>query len=256
MEFYLYLNGLRRGPFPEERIRSLLAEGLLRREDLASERADGGWKPLAMFEQIIPIAPLSERSEAPPLVVSKAEPLQPRTLPWTLVSRPDLPRLASDTLGPYARSTLAADETPYYKTSLHWIIFARFAAMGFALFLLAAIPFAIALQALTGWEIGWYALPLPALLLLPPAIAFASSELVITDRRVLVKTGVIRRQTLEMFIAKVESIAVDQSFLGRFFDYGTVVVRGTGGFEEPFEAIARPLVFRDWVQRLQNPPGG
>jgi uncharacterized membrane protein YdbT with pleckstrin-like domain len=88
--------------------------------------------------------------------------------------------------------------------------------------------------------------------MLPPTIAYASSELVITNMRVLINTGVIRRQTLEMFISKIESIAVDQGFLGRMFDYGTVLIRGTGGFQEPFEAIARPLEFRNSVQRLQN----
>ncbi|HEV3409215.1 MAG TPA: PH domain-containing protein, partial [Chthoniobacterales bacterium] len=64
--------------------------------------------------------------------------------------------------------------------------------------------------------------------------------------------GIIRRQTLEMFISKIESVAIDQGFFGRVFDYGTVIVRGTGGFEERFEAIARPVEFRNWVQRMQR----
>ena len=162
------------------------------------------------------------------------------------------PRLTAEALGPYSRSTLAPNETPYFKTSLHWIVFVRFGFLALLVFLFAAIPFAIAVQAVTGSELGWFVLPLPAFLLLPPALAFASSELVITDRRVLIKTGIVRRQSVEMFISKVESIAVDQGFLGRIFDYGTVIIRGTGGFEEPFEAIANPILFRNWVQRLQS----
>jgi uncharacterized membrane protein YdbT with pleckstrin-like domain len=61
---------------------------------------------------------------------------------------------------------------------------------------------------------------------------------------VLIKTGIIHRQTLEMFISKIESVGVDQGFFARMFDYGSVLVRGTGGFEQAFEAIAAPLEFR------------
>jgi uncharacterized membrane protein YdbT with pleckstrin-like domain len=69
---------------------------------------------------------------------------------------------------------------------------------------------------------------------------------------VLIKTGIVRRQTLEVFVSKVESIAVDQGVLGRMLDYGTVIIRGTGRHEERFEAIARPVEFRNWVQRMQS----
>jgi uncharacterized membrane protein YdbT with pleckstrin-like domain len=133
-------------------------------------------------------------------------------------------------------------------------VFARFAGIALLVFLFVAMPFAIAVQVLTGSQLGWFALPLPVFILLPPTLAFASSELVVTDRRVLIKTGIVRRQTLEMFIPRIESVGVDQGFFGRMFDFGTVTIRGTGGSEEPFEAIAHPLAFRNSVQRLQSAP--
>lgn len=252
MEIYLYLNGAQRGPFSEEQVRRSLVDGFLQPSDLASGTDEGGWKPVATLLEGEATPPSSE-------IVAPSVPAQPLAtlaapivVPQSLPAAPDLPALQPDALGPYSRSTLTHNEKPYFKTSLHWIVFARFAALAFALFLFAAIPFAIGLQAFTGWEIGWFALPLPALILLPPTLAFASSELVITDRRVLIKTGIIRRQTVEMFISKVESIAIDQGVFGRMFDYGNVTVRGTGGFEELFEAIASPVQFRTWVQRLQS----
>jgi len=135
---------------------------------------------------------------------------------------------------------------------LHWIIFVRFALLALSLFFFLALPVAIGVQALTGSQLGWFVLPFPAFVMVAPTLAYVSSELVITDMRVLIKTGIVQRQTLEMFIAKVESIGIDQSFGGRLFDYGTVTIRGTGGFAERFEAIARPLEFRNWVQRMQH----
>lgn len=239
MEFYVYLNGARRGPFTEERVRSFLAEGLLLPADLAAGEATADWKPLFAFQRFAPAESTSAKSAIEPAIVAAAQP----------------PPLAASALGSYARSTLAPNETACYRTSLHWFIFVRFALAGVALFVFAAVPFAIAVQAVTGSEIGWFVLPLPAFLLLPPAFAFASSEIAVTDRRVLIKAGIVRRQTAEMFISKLESIAVEQGFLGRMFDFGKVTIRGTGGFEEAFDAIARPLQFRDWVQRLQSGEG-
>lgn len=236
MELFVYLNGARRGPFSEERVRTWLSEGVLRPLDLASEGADGNLQPLSSFADRAPV---------------DSRPAQKVEEP-SRVFQPEAPHPARVELGPYARATLAPNETPLYRTSLHWIVFVRFALGALLVFLLVAMPFAIAVQALTGSQLGWFALPLPAFILLTPTLAYVSSELVITNERVLIKTGIIRRQTLEMFIWKIESIAIDQGFLGRMFDYGTVVVRGTGGFEERFEAIARPLEFRNWVQRMQK----
>ncbi len=237
MKYDVYLNGAPRGPFSEERVQSFLDAGLLLPTDLASDHAQSDWKALAAC------ARFHTGTTAVPLASSPPPPAPPPILP---------PPVA---LGPYARSTLSPNETPCYQTSLHWFIFARFGLAGVVLFICAAVPFAIAVQALTGSELGWFVLPLPAFLLVPPTVAFASSEIVLTDRRVLIKTGVIRRKTAEVFLSKVESITIEQGFLGRMFDFGTVRIRGTGGFEERFESIAHPLVFRNWVQRLQGGEG-
>lgn len=248
---FVYLNGTRRGPFTEEQVRTFLHDGLLQSSDLASGSADGNLKPLdAFFAGLAAEAePLAMKTEVPALQAAPVSLPIPSAAPQTPPASPGLPL---HSLGPYARATLAPNETAYYKTSLHWIVFARFALMALLAFLFIAMPFAIAVQAITGSQIGWFALPLPAFMMIPPALAFVSSELVITDARVLIKSGIVRRQSLEMFIPKIESVAIDQGFIARLLDYGTVIIRGTGGFEEPFEAIARPIEFRNWVQRMQK----
>ncbi len=250
MDFYVYLNGARRGPFPEERVQAFLAAGLVLPSDLAADEATTEWKPLSAFQRFNTDAstPAAAPVEVP--MVPAAPAPQP-TLP-AVEPAPKAAGLDASALGPYARSTLSPNEKPCFITSLHWFIFVRFALAGLALFVFAAVPFAIAVQALTGSELGWWLLPFPTLLLLAPTVAYASSEFVITDRRVLIKTGIIHRKTAEVFISKVESISVDQSFMGRMFDFGTVRIRGTGGFEEAFDSIAHPFQFRTWVQRLQS----
>ena len=75
----------------------------------------------------------------------------------------------------------------------------------------------------------------------------ATTELVLTDRRVIYKTGLFKRHTMEMNRSKVETVGVDQSVLGRMLNYGTVIVRGTGGSFEPIRQIDDPLTFRNHI---------
>jgi uncharacterized membrane protein YdbT with pleckstrin-like domain len=98
----------------------------------------------------------------------------------------------------------------------------------------------------------WLLLVIPIAIVASAVLGVKTSELVITDRRVLIKVGFIRRQTFEMFISKIESVAVTQGVMGRFFNYGTVEIRGTGGSSESFGTIAAPLQFRDAIQLVQS----
>lgn len=74
-----------------------------------------------------------------------------------------------------------------------------------------------------------------------------TTEVAVTNRRVIYKRGFIRRRTIEMNMNKVESVDVDQSVLGRIFDYGNITVRGTGSTFEPLRMISAPLDFRNHV---------
>jgi uncharacterized membrane protein YdbT with pleckstrin-like domain len=74
-----------------------------------------------------------------------------------------------------------------------------------------------------------------------------TTEIAVTNRRVIFKRGFIRRRTIEMNMDKVESVDVDQSILGRVFDYGDVTIRGTGAGLEPLRTIDSPLEFRNAV---------
>lgn len=75
-----------------------------------------------------------------------------------------------------------------------------------------------------------------------------ASEFGVTSKRVIIKTGLVRRHTLEVILQKVESIGVQQSVLGRILGYGTLTVTGSGGSSEPYRDIAEPFEFRQHVQ--------
>ncbi|MGV7217713.1 PH domain-containing protein [Bradyrhizobium sp. UFLA05-112] len=74
-----------------------------------------------------------------------------------------------------------------------------------------------------------------------------TTETDVTNFRVVHKTGFITRKTFEMSLDKVESVDVDQSILGRIFNYGDVTIRGVGEGIEKIETIASPLAFRNSI---------
>jgi uncharacterized membrane protein YdbT with pleckstrin-like domain len=75
-------------------------------------------------------------------------------------------------------------------------------------------------------------------------IRYKSTELAVTTKRIIVKYGFVRRQTIEINLNKAESIQVDQGMLGRMLDFGTLVISGTGTSHAPLVGIAEPMAFR------------
>ncbi|MCG2586482.1 PH domain-containing protein [Massilia sp. TS11] len=83
-------------------------------------------------------------------------------------------------------------------------------------------------------------------------IKVSSTELAITDRRVIAKFGFISRKTIELNINKIESLQVDQSLLGRIFNFGSLVLSGAGNPQAPIPGIANPLEFRRKFMEAQE----
>jgi len=82
------------------------------------------------------------------------------------------------------------------------------------------------------------------ILLLIAFIRYQTTELAITNKRIIAKFGLIRRKTIEMNIGKIESIQVEQSILGRMCDYGSLVISGAGNPQTPISDVANPMNFR------------
>lgn len=151
----------------------------------------------------------------------------------------------------YVTRVLLPGETVVYETRLHWKIYMRALL---ALFVCIILAIAAAYVDGSSQSISlalWIAAAIFALLALSAALSAlirrATTELAVTDHRVIYKTGLIARHTLEMNRSKVESVDVDQTIVGRFLGYGTIVVRGTGGSLEPIRNIEDPLTFRSHI---------
>jgi uncharacterized membrane protein YdbT with pleckstrin-like domain len=79
-----------------------------------------------------------------------------------------------------------------------------------------------------------------------------STEIAITDKRVIAKFGFIKRHTVEINLDKVEALRVEQGFWGRILNYGTIYISGAGTSVAPIADIADPLVFRRKFMEATN----
>lgn len=82
------------------------------------------------------------------------------------------------------------------------------------------------------------------LLLLWAWLVARTTELAITNKRIISKNGIIRRSIMELRLDKIESIKVDQGIVGRMLNFGSITIAGTGGDKTPIERIANPLEFQ------------
>ncbi len=148
----------------------------------------------------------------------------------------------------YINSNLIAGERVVYRTRLHWFVF--LAPVLFILVVLLPIAW---LLAQGSWQsFAWVPLALGLLVLLPAVVKRQSSDFAVTNKRVMMKSGVLTTRSVELLLGKIEAIAVDQSVLGRLFGYGNIVVTGSGGTREAFSQIQGPLEFRRAVQSVSD----
>lgn len=115
----------------------------------------------------------------------------------------------------YVMDNLLSNERVVYEARVHWSVYLSWKSL------------------LTVFIWGW--------------IQRTASEFAVTNRRVIIKVGIIQRRTLELNLSKVESIEVEQSIWGRMFSFGDIEVIGTGGTREQFSRIGDPLGFRKAV---------
>ena len=118
----------------------------------------------------------------------------------------------------YVENNLIAGEKIEYKTTYHCVIFFSLRAL-FTLFI-------------------------------APMIDRYTDEFTITNKRVVIKTGLISRKTVELNLTKIESVNVDQTIMGRIFGFGSISIIGIGGTREVFVNIRKPLEFRKKFQEL------
>jgi uncharacterized membrane protein YdbT with pleckstrin-like domain len=150
-------------------------------------------------------------------------------------------------MGRYIDEILQPGEKVLYSTNAHWIFYLPAIAAWIVVLALAAASVAVPPMAVLG-------LPSAAVIAVV-ALYFTvkgwfhrlTTETDVTDRRVVHKTGFVKRRTFEMALDKIESVDVDQTVLGRLLNYGDVTILGVGEGRQTIPTIASPLAFRNAI---------
>jgi uncharacterized membrane protein YdbT with pleckstrin-like domain len=144
----------------------------------------------------------------------------------------------------YVDSILEPGEHLRYRAKLSWTIY----ALAIALACLAALVWWVSFKVFDYGNVGQFAaaaILLGAIASFVPAwLRRTATEIAVTDRRVILKRGLIWRHTVEMNMQKIESVDVDQTIHGRLLNYGDVSIRGTGTTFERLRNIDSPLKLR------------
>jgi uncharacterized membrane protein YdbT with pleckstrin-like domain len=153
----------------------------------------------------------------------------------------------------YVQRVLQPGEVVRHTASAHWIVYWPGALC--IVLALAALIWASFLPDNPARWVHWLAALLTAvgiLFLIREWFGWWSTEIAVTNLRVIYKTGLVKRTTNEMNMDKVESVKVEQSVFGRILDYGKVSITGTGAGLEALDGVAQPIELRNSITGVSH----
>jgi uncharacterized membrane protein YdbT with pleckstrin-like domain len=157
----------------------------------------------------------------------------------------------------YVKDNLLPHEKVLFTARVHPTVFLRplvpFLAAWCFVFLAVGLPQerAIAGGAYTGYLLGVGGLLLFVAIVfwVQALIMVRTTQFAVTNKRLIARTGLIRRRTLVMLLSKIQSVTVGQDIFGRLLDLGTLTVAGKGGAGQAFQAIRSPLTVRTEINQ-------
>ena len=150
-------------------------------------------------------------------------------------------------MGRYIDEILQPGEKVLYSTNAHWIFYLPAIAAWIVVLALAAASVAVPPMAVLGLPAAAVIAAVALYFTIKGWFHRLTTETDVTDRRVVHKTGFIKRRTFEMALDKIESVDVDQTVLGRLLNYGDVTILGVGEGRQTIPTIASPLAFRNAI---------
>lgn len=143
------------------------------------------------------------------------------------------------------RGFIMTNTNVIYQAKLHWILF-------FWPIVLMIGALIITLQFETIRFIGFFLGVFALAWILVTWITYHFSSLTIKKKQVILRTGMLVRQTIDIPLAKIESIDIRQSLPGSILQYGAIVITGTGGTRHRIDYLSKPLTCRRYIEQLMH----
>ena len=131
----------------------------------------------------------------------------------------------------YLDNILTQEEQILFRGSIHPIFIFNYAALSLGILLLGLFINPILLAFL----------PISLLMLHP----YWTTDVMITNKRLMYKQGLLARNTQEIYLNKIESMSIIQGIGGRMLDYGTLRIHGVGiGEMDLPQNLENPMAFK------------
>lgn len=132
----------------------------------------------------------------------------------------------------YIRDSLSAGEEVKELFKLHWV-----SKVPMVIWIILAIPTVGITLLLALWE--W--------------LKLRTIEQGVTNKRVILKKGIVSRKTEEMKLSSIETVEIVQGVVGRIFGFGTVKVTGRGISDLVFRKIDDPMDVKRKIESVGAP---
>ena len=83
-----------------------------------------------------------------------------------------------------------------------------------------------------------------------PNFSGTTTQFIVTNKRIIAKTGLILRHNSELFVSGLKSANLDQSFTARAWNYGTIILVPTEGKGKRFPNITKPKQVQEVLNAL------
>lgn len=130
-----------------------------------------------------------------------------------------------------------------YQARLHWILF-------FGPVALVMVAWTLNYYLHAPHELGWTIGAIAVIWEFVVWLTYQFSFLNIKKNRIVMCSGILVRQTVDIPMSKVESIDIRQSILGSILQYGSLVITGTGGTRQSINFLNKPLTCRRYIENL------
>jgi len=137
------------------------------------------------------------------------------------------------------------DSNVVYQARLHWVLF-------FWPVVLLCVTVYTGLTFEPLYQVSIFIAFFALVWLLTIWVTYLFSSLTIKKTQVILRTGILVRQTIDIPLNKIESIDIRQSILGSMFHYGALVITGTGGTRQMVNYLNRPLTCRRYIEQLMH----
>jgi uncharacterized membrane protein YdbT with pleckstrin-like domain len=152
----------------------------------------------------------------------------------------------------FIQKNLMANERITFSTKLNWTLYIK----PVVIILIAIVLLIDSYHSINGFIIYAVGIMLLVAGMLSAVVTYLkikTFEFTVTNKRVLIKHGILRTQSFEIMLNKVEAIYVEQSVIDRIVNSGTIIIKGTGGSQTPLRNVDNPFKFRIAVnEQIEN----